>query len=302
MKSSDFEYGWVELSTTDGYYSFGDTKILPTSVSPGGLLVTDYDASTHMVTFGVQNITYSFDETTGTLSIGGRGVLPLRFAHTTDDYDDAAFTQSNLVKHLIIDATDMIVIKRNAFMAYTGGCVLEDVEITSTSSAPLNIEGESIFYEKDSPVTMTINAVKLATVSSSPISNYISPVNLIYNVQQPIMFKKSALTEPYRDMTVTFPASCQVYIPAASQFTDSSLQNEYDRLVQSGDEWVFWDRHSGLVEGTDYVMREEQYEALTPGNASLVVGDYNTADFFAYTITDASVNGTVTASVNDTDV
>ena len=54
------------------------------------------------------------------------------------------------------------------------------------------------------------------------------------------------------------------------------------------------------MEGTDYVMREEQYEALTPGNASLVVGDYNTADFFAYTITDASVNGTVTASVNDT--
>ena len=57
-----------------------------------------------MATFGVQNITHSFDETTGTLTIGGSGVVPPNYAFTGSDVYGVVFTQSNLVKHLIIDA------------------------------------------------------------------------------------------------------------------------------------------------------------------------------------------------------
>ncbi len=302
VKGSDFSYNQATLSVTDGYYSFGSTKLLPTSVSPGGLLIADYDSTTHMATFGVQNITHSFDETTGTLTIGGSGVVPRCFAFTGSDVYGVVFTQSNLVKHLIIDATDMIAIKQDAFMAYTGGCVLEDVEINSTSSTPLIIENQAIFYEKDSAVTITVNAAKLATVTSCPVGNYSSPVNLIYNVEQPITFNKNALTEPSSDLTVTFPTGCKIFIPGGPQFTDSQLQEEYDSLAEYGDDEFFWRHHSDLVEGTDYVLGDARYEELTPLNASLVVGNDNTALFSAYTITDESVNGTVTASVNGTDV
>ncbi|MEE3334208.1 MAG: hypothetical protein VZR54_08070 [Ruminococcus sp.] len=302
VKGSDFSYNQATLSVTDGYYSFGSTKLLPTSVSPGGLLIADYDSTTKMATFGVQNITHSFDETTGTLTIGGSGVVPRNYAFTGSDVYGVVFTQSNLVKHLIIDATDMIAIKQDAFMAYTGGCVLEDVVITSTSSAPLTIENQAIFYEKDSAVTITVNAVKLATVTNSPVGNYSSPVNLIYNVEQPITFEKKALTDPWSGLTVTFPAGCKIFIPGGPQFTDSQLQEEYDREAEYGYEEYFWRRYSDLVEGTDYVLGDARYEELTPLNAYLVVGDDNTALFSAYTITDESVNGTVTASVNGTDV
>ena len=302
VKGSDFSYNQATLSVTDGYYSFGSTKLLPTSVSPGGLLIADYDSTTKMATFGVQNITHSFDETTGTLTIGGSGVVPRNYAFTGSDVYGVVFTQSNLVKHLIIDATDMIAIKQDAFMAYTGGCVLEDVEINSTSSTPLIIEENAVFYESDNTVTITVNAVKLATVTNSPVNNYGSPVNLIYNVEQPITFEKNALTEPWGDLTVTFPTGCKIFIPGGPQFTDSELQDEYDMLAEHGDDEFFWRRHSDLVEGTDYVFGDARYEELTPLNASLVVGDNNTALFSAYTITDESVNGTVTASVNGTDV
>ena len=302
VKGSDFSYNQATLSVTDGYYSFGSTKLLPTSVSPGGLLIADYDSTTKMATFGVQNITHSFDETTGTLTIGGSGVVPPNYAFTGSDVYGVVFTQSNLVKHLIIDATDMIAVKEDAFMAYTGGCVLEDVEINSTSSTPLIIERNAVFYESDNTVTITVNAVKLATVTDSPVNNYGSPVNLIYNVEQPITFKKNALTEPRGDLTVTFPAGCKIFIPGGPQFTDSQLQEEYDREAEYGYEEYFWRNHSDLVEGTDYVLGDARYEELTPLNASLVVGDSNTALFSAYTITDESVNGTVTASVNGTDV
>ena len=302
VKGSDFSYNQATLSVTDGYYSFGSTKLLPTSVSPGGLLIADYDSTTKMATFGVQNITHSFDETTGTLTIGGSGVVPPNYAFTGSDVYGVVFTQSNLVKHLIIDATDMIAIKQDAFMAYTGGCVLEDVEINSTSSTPLIIERNAVFYESDNTVTLTVNAVELATVSSCPINNYSTPVNLIYNVEQPITFKKNALTDPWSDLTVTFPAGCKIFIPGGPQFTDSRLQEEYDREAEYGYEEFFWRHHSDLVEGTDYVLGDARYEELTPLNASLVVGDNNTALFSAYTITDESVNGTVTASVNGTDV
>ena len=302
VKGSDFSYNWTTLSVTDGYYSFGSTKLLPTSVSPGGLLIADYDSTTKMATFGVQNITHSFDETTGTLTVGGTGVVPRYFAFTGSDVGNVIFTQSNLVKHLIIDATDMIAIKQDAFMAYTGGCVLEDVEINSTSSTPLIIERNAVFYESGNTVTLTVNAVKLATVTNSPVDNYSTPVNLIYNVEQPITFKKNALTEPRDDLTVTFPAGCKIFIPGGPQFTYSWLQEEYDREAEYGYEEYFWRNHSDLVEGTDYVLGDARYEELTPLNASLVVGDSNTALFSAYTITDESVNGTVTASVNGTDV
>lgn len=302
VKGSDFSYNQATLSVTDGYYSFGSTKLLPTSVSPGGLLIADYDSTTKMATFGVQNITHSFDETTGTLTVGGTGVVPRYFAFTGSDVGNVIFTQSNLVKHLIIDATDMIAIKQDAFMAYTGGCVLEDVEINSTSSTPLIIESNAVFYQSGNTVTLTVNAVKLATVTNSPVGNYSSPVNLIYNVEQPITFNKNALTNPWRDLTVTFPADCKIFIPGGPQFTDSRLQEEYDRDAEYGDEEFFWRHHSDLVEGTDYVLGDARYEELTPLNASLVVGNNNTALFSAYTITDESVNGTVTASVNGTDV
>ena len=302
VKGSDFSYNQATLSVTDGYYSFGSTKLLPTSVSPGGLLIADYDSTTKMATFGVQNITHSFDETTGTLTIGGTGVVPPNYAFTGSDVYGVVFTQSNLVKHLIIDATDMIAIKQDAFMAYTGGCVLEDVEINSTSSTPLIIERNAVFYESDNTVTITVNAVKLATVTNSPVDNYSSPVNLIYNVKQPITFKKNALTEPWSDFTVTFPTGCKIFIPGGPQFTDSRLQEEYDMFAEDGYEEFFWDMHPDLVEGTDYVLGDARYEELTPLNASLVVGNDNTALFSAYTITDESVNGTVTASVNGTDV
>ena len=251
VKGSDFSYNQATLSVTDGYYSFGSTKLLPTSVSPGGLLIADYDSTTKMATFGVQNITHSFDETTGTLTIGGSGVVPPNYAFTGSDVYGVVFTQSNLVKHLIIDATDMIAIKHDAFMAYTGGCVLEDVEINSTSSTPLIIERNAVFYESDNTVTLTVNAVELATVTNSPVGNYSSPVNLIYNVEQPITFKKNALTEPRGDLTVTFPAGCKIFIPGGPQFTDSQLQEEYDREAGDGFEEFFWDHHSDLVEGTD---------------------------------------------------
>ena len=46
VKGSDFSYKQATLSVTDGYYSFGSTKLLPTSVSPGGLLIADYDSTT----------------------------------------------------------------------------------------------------------------------------------------------------------------------------------------------------------------------------------------------------------------
>ena len=302
VKGSDFSYNQATLSVTDGYYSFGSTKLLPTSVSPGGLLIADYDSTTKMATFGVQNITHSFDETTGTLTIGGSGVVPRNYAFTGSDVYGVVFTQSNLVKHLIIDATDMIAIKQDAFMAYTGGCVLEDVEINSTSSTPLIIERNAVFYESDNTVTITVNAVKLATVTNSPVNNYGSPVNLIYNVEQPITFNKNALTEPSSDLTVTFPTGCKIFIPGGLQFTDSQLQEEYDMYAEYGDEEYFWRNHSDLVEGTDYVLGDARYEELTPLNASLVVGNDNTALFSAYTITDASVNGAVTASVGGTDV
>ena len=302
VKGSDFSYNQATLSVTDGYYSFGSTKLLPTSVSPGGLLIADYDSTTKMATFGVQNITHSFDETTGTLTIGGSGVVPPNYAFTGSDVYGVVFTQSNLVKHLIIDATDMIAIKQDAFMAYTGGCVLEDVEINSTSSTPLIIEKNAVFYESDNTVTITVNAVKLATVTNSPVGNYSSPVNLIYNVEQPITFEKNALTDPWSGLTVTFPAGCKIFIPGGPQFTDSHLQEEYDREAEYGYEEYFWRRHSDLVEGTDYVLGDARYEELTPLNTSLVVGNDNTALFSAYTITDESVNGTVTASVNGTDV
>lgn len=301
VKGSDFSYNQATLSVTDGYYSFGSTKLLPTSVSPGGLLIADYDSTTKMATFGVQNITHSFDETTGTLTVGGSGVVPRYFAFTGSDVGNVVFTQSNLVKHLIIDATDMIAIKQDAFMAYTGGCVLENVEINSTSSTPLIIEENAVFYRSGNTVTLTVNAVEVATVSSCPINNYSSPVNLIYNVEQPITFKKNALTSPWRDLTVTFPAGCKIFIPGGPQFTDSRLQEEYDREAEYGEEF-FWRHHPDLVEGTDYVLGDARYEELTPLNASLVVGNNNTALFSAYTITDESVNGTVTASVNGTDV
>ena len=96
----------------------------------------------------------------------------------------------------------MIAIKQNAFMAYTGGCVLEDVEINSTSSTPLIIEEDAVFYEKDSAVTITVNAAKLATVTSCPVGNYSSPVNLIYNVQEPITFNRRVLSS-FDNSTVT---------------------------------------------------------------------------------------------------
>ena len=302
VKGSDFSYNKATLSVTDGYYSFGSTKLLPTSVSPGGLLIADYDSTTKMATFGVQNITHSFDETTGTLTIGGSGVVPPHYAFTGSDVYGVVFTQSNLVKHLIIDATDMIAIKQEAFMAYTGGCVLQDVEINSTSSTPLIIEEEAVFYRSGNTVTVTVNAVELATVTNSPVKNYSTPVNLIYNVEQPITFKKNALTDPSRYLTVTFPTHCNIFIPGGAQFTDSRLQIQYDSLAEDGHEEFFWKMHSGLVEGTDYVLGDARYEELTPLNASLVVGNNNTALFSAYTITDESVNGTVTASVNGTDV
>ena len=302
VKGSDFSYNQATLSVTDGYYSFGSTKLLPTSVSPGGLLIADYDSTTKMATFGVQNITHSFDETTGTLTIGGSGVVPRDYAFTGSDVYGVVFAQSNLVKHLIIDATDMIAVKKDAFMAYTGGCVLEDVEINSTSSTPLIIENQAIFYEKDSAVTITVNAAKLATVTSSPVNNYGSPVNLIYNVEQPITFNQRAFSSFYGDLTVTFPTHCNIFIPGGAQFTDSQLQEEYDMLAEDGYEEDFWYMHSDLVEGTDYVLGDARYEDLTPLTASLVVGNNNTALFSAYTITDESVNGTVTASVGGTDV
>ena len=302
VKGSDFSNNRATLSVTDGYYSFGSTKLLPTSVSPGGLLIADYDSTTKMATFGVQNITHSFDETTGTLTIGGSGVVPCHYAMTGSNFDGVVFTQSNLVKHLIIDATDMIAIKQDAFMAYNGGCVLEDVKINSTSSTPLIIEKQAVFYRSGNNVTVTVNAVELATVTNSPVNNYGTPVNLIYNVEQPITFKKNALTDSSRYLTVTFPTHCNIFIPGGAQFTDSRLQEEYDRLAEDGYEEFFWKMHSGLVEGTDYVLGDARYEELTPLNASLVVGNKNTALFSAYTITDESVNGTVTASVNGTDV
>ena len=302
VKGSDFSYNKAILSVTDGYYSFGSTKLLPTSVSPGGLLIADYDSTTKMATFGVQNITHSFDETTGTLTIGGSGVVPCHYAMTGSNFYGVVFTQSNLVKHLIIDATDMIAIQKDAFMAYNGGCVLEDVKINSTSSTPLIIEKEAVFYRSGNTVTVTVNAVKLATVTNSPVNNYGTPVNLIYNVEQPITFNKNALTDPSRYLTVTFPTHCNIFIPGGAQFTNSRLQKEYDSLAEDGYEEYFWRRHSDLVEGTDYVLGDARYEELTPLNASLVVGNNNTALFSAYTITDESVNGTVTASVNGTDV
>ena len=301
VKGSDFSYNQATLSVTDGYYSFGSTKLLPTSVSPGGLLIADYNSTTKMATFGVQNITHSFDETTGTLTIGGSGVVPRYFAFTGGDVGDVIFTQSNLVKHLIIDATDMIAIKQDAFMAYTGGCVLEDVEINSTSSTPLIIEENAFFYESGNTVTITVNAATLPTVTSCPVGNYGSPVNLIYNVQEPITFNQRVLSRFYGNLTVTIPTGSKVYIPAAPQFTDSALQNEYNHSAQYGDEWFFWDQHPDLVEGTDYVMGEAGYETLTPENVSLVVGSH-TAYFSTYAVTDASVNGAVTASVGGTDV
>ena len=178
VKGSDFSYNKATLSVTDGYYSFGSTKLLPTSVSPGGLLIADYDSTTKMATFGVQNITHSFDETTGTLTIGGSGVVTRNYAMTGSNFDGVVFTQSNLVKHLIIDATDMIAIKQDAFMAYNGGCVLEDVKINSTSSTPLIIEKDAVYYRSGNNVTVTVNAVKLATVTNSPVNNYGTPVNL----------------------------------------------------------------------------------------------------------------------------
>ena len=302
VKGSDFSYNKATLSVTDGYYSFGSTKLLPTSVSPGGLLIADYDSTTKMATFGVQNITHSFDETTGTLTIGGSGVVPEHYAMTGTGASGVVFTQSNLVKHLIIDATDMIAIQNSAFMAYNGGCVLEDVKINSTSSTPLIIEEQAVFYRSGNTVTVTVNAMKLATVTNSPVKNYSTPVNLIYNIEQPITFKKNALTDPSRYLTVTFPTHCNILIPGGAQFTDSQLQEEYDSLAEDGYEEFFWRMHSDLVEGTDYVLGDARYEELTPLNASLVVGNKNTALFSAYTITDESVNGTVTASVNGTDV
>ena len=302
VKGSDFSYNKAILSVTDGYYSFGSTKLLPTSVSPGGLLIADYDSTTKMATFGVQNITHSFDETTGTLTIGGSGVVPDHYAMTGSNFYGVVFTQSNLVKHLIIDATDMIAIQQDAFMAHNGGCVLEDVKINSTSSTPLIIEEKAVFYRSGNTVTVTVNAVKLATVTNSPVKNYGSPVNLIYNVEQTITFNKNALTDPSRYLTVTFPTHCNIFIPGGPQFTDSWLQEEYDRSAEDGYEEDFWDMYPDLVEGTDYVLGDARYEELTPLNASLVVGNKNTALFSAYTITDESVNGTVTASVNGTNV
>lgn len=277
VKGSDFQYNQATLSTTDGYYSFGSTKILPVTASPGGLLVTDYDSDTHMVTFGVQNITYEFDESTGTLSVGGTGVVPRYLAMTGDNYGVVGFTKSNLVKHLIIDATNMIAIKNNAFMAYTNGCVLEDVTITSTSSTPLTIENEAFFYMKDSSVTITVDAKQLATVTSCPVDNYSSPVNLIYS--KPATFKKNALTALSGNLKVTFPNGCKVHVPARPQFVESGLQREYDQYASWGGEQMFWEGHSELVEGTDYVIVTAHDEDLAPRNASLVVGTHNKAVF-----------------------
>ena len=87
IKPSSFSYGQIMLTMQDNWYWFGNDKVMPATTGQG-LVLTSYDEGTKMATFVEQNIDWSFDSSTGVLSIGGGGVLPeYAFGYDFDEGD-----------------------------------------------------------------------------------------------------------------------------------------------------------------------------------------------------------------------
>lgn len=208
VKASDFPNHVATLSETEGYYSLGSTRVMPIAASPGGLLVAEYESDTGWITFGRQVPQWYFNEYTGIMEVNGTGVIPSYMFVSGSGSDTYKFYQSNLIRRLEINADHLSVIKTQAFEAYTDGCVLEDIVITSSLPKQLDIEPGAFLYDKEedpNPVNLTINTLSLDTVRGCPIENYGSPVNLVYNVRHPIVFEKNALAEFDGDYSETMP-------------------------------------------------------------------------------------------------
>ena len=159
------------------------------------------------------------------------------------------------------------------FACYTEKSQLETIEINSV--APIMFSGASgagITYKQDGAVTITITAPAIVDVENKIIRNYGSPVNMILNMPATTVFEKKWFSSLENNFAVTIPTGAKGHIPGGYSFTNPYDQQEYDDLVAHGHEDMFWDTHSYLEEGKDYINAVESTFEITAENASQIFG------------------------------
>ncbi|MBQ2520335.1 MAG: hypothetical protein II540_03500, partial [Paludibacteraceae bacterium] len=213
-------------------------------------------------------MSYTFYDT-GLLEISGSGALPGRAFTNWDDGFGASVKNIRFAEDCEVYGLDYLW-----FACYTEKSQLETIEINSV--APIMFTGASgagISYKQDGAVTLTITAPAIVDIENSIISNYGSPVNMIFNMPATTVFERKWFSGLRNNFAVTIPTGAKGHIPAGYVFKDPYDQKDYDNFVEMGHEADFW-KYNGdrLVEGVDYTFGVESTFEITAENASQIFG------------------------------
>lgn len=213
-------------------------------------------------------MSYTFYDT-GLLEISGSGALPGRAFTNWDDGFGASVKNIRFAEDCEVYGLDYMW-----FACYTEISQLETVEIKSV--VPIMFSGASgagISYKQDGAVTLTITAPAIVDIENSIISNYGSPVNMIFNMPATTVFERKWFSSLANYFAVTIPTGATGHIPGGYSFKDPYDQRDYDDMVAHGMEDMFWEHYGDrLTEGVDYTFGEESTFEITAENASQIFG------------------------------
>ena len=244
------------------------TLVLVLGLLPG-MSLTAYAASSG--SNGGFNWTLDDD---GKMTVTGSGALPGRFIN-----------QNGNIKSIVFDENCQV----SGLAQYSIYWANNATEIIINSTADLTIAGSAIWYSSSGgdPVSITINAPKVTIAGSTPFFAYGRQLNITVNTNELIVYNgtMSYLGQWNSNNSFAYPANSTVYIPAGYVFTESHMQEQYDRMAQHGMEDMFWQQYGEmLTEGRDYTYNEAASSvALTSENAGTVFGGAQTSSSNAYT-------------------
>ena len=213
-------------------------------------------------------MSYTFYDT-GLLEISGSGALPGRAFTNWDDGFGASVKNIRFAEDCEVYGLDYMW-----FACYTEKSQLETIEIKSV--VPIMFSGASgagISYKQDGAVTLTVTAPAIVDIENSIISNYGSPVNMIFNMPATTVFERKWFSGLKNNFAVTIPTGAKGHIPGGYSFKNPYDQQDYDDMVAHGMEDMFWEHYGDrLTEGVDYTFGEESTFEITAENASQIFG------------------------------
>ena len=152
-------------------------------------------------------MSYTFYDN-GLLEISGSGALPGRAFTNWNDGFGASVKNIRFAEDCEVYGLDYMW-----FACYTEKSQLETIEINSV--VPIMFSGVSsgsITYKQDGAVTLTITAPAIVDIENNIISNYGSPVNMIFNMPATTVFEKKWFSSLQNNFAVTIPTGAKGHV------------------------------------------------------------------------------------------